>query len=108
MPLFTRSKLLRSGVLFACAAGLAGCGGTTPAPPTKQYPIHAVVLSVDSADHTVKLKHNEIKGFMEAMTMDYNIKDRKDLEKLRAGETIDGTLFVQDTDFWVGNVKEVK
>ena len=87
---------------------LAGCGATTPVEPVKQYPIHAVVMSVDAADHTAKLRHDPIKGFMDAMTMDYTVKDRKELNSLRAGETINGTLFVQDTDFWVGEIKEVK
>ncbi len=97
--------------LCACvgfAVILAGCGATTPVPPTKQYPIHAVVMSVDSADHTAKLRHDEIKGFMDAMTMDYAVRDSKELKSLRPGETINGTLYVQDTEFWVGNIKEAK
>ena len=93
---------------LACVVILAGCVATTPVPPVKQYAIHAVVVTVDAADHTAKLKHDAIKGFMDAMTMDYLVRDPKELSKLRAGETIDGTLFVQDTDFWVGNIREVK
>jgi Cu/Ag efflux protein CusF len=93
---------------FALAVLLAGCGATTPVAPVKQYPIHAFVVSVDPADHTAKLRHDAIKGFMDAMTMDYAVRDSKELKSLRPGETINGTLFVQDTEFWVGSIKEAK
>jgi Cu/Ag efflux protein CusF len=41
---------------------------------------------------------------MEAMTMDYPVKDQADLAKLSAGQPITATVFVQGQDFWIGEI----
>jgi Cu/Ag efflux protein CusF len=43
---------------------------------------------------------------MEAMTMEFPVKDQAEFDKLRAGETINATVFVQGNSYWVADVHE--
>jgi Cu/Ag efflux protein CusF len=104
--------LARTFILVATAFILSSCEWRTAQTERKetaqQHAIHGVVQSLDPASRTATIKHDAIKGFMGAMTMEYPVKDPADLAKLRVGETINGTVYVKDTEFWIGNLKEAK
>jgi protein SCO1/2 len=63
-------------------------------PDERRYPLHGQVLSLDPAHELVTLKHDDIKGFMPAMTMPYNVKDVKILDGIAPGDIVDATLVV--------------
>jgi Cu/Ag efflux protein CusF len=86
---------------------LAGCGGSKPAEPAKEYPLRGEIMAIDAAGHTVTVKHGEIKGLMGAMTMGYPVKDTAELGKLSAGEQITATVYVSPDQMWLGNIREV-
>ncbi len=88
-------------VLLTACAGVAVQKTTT-------YPMHGVVQSLDPNSRSATIKHDDIAGFMSAMTMEYPVKDPAEFTKLRVGETIDATVFVQDSDFWLGKIREGK
>ncbi len=88
--------------------GLSACGVADKAPPILRYHMHGVIVNLDPAGKTANIKHDKIDGYMDAMTMDYPIRDAREFSNLHAGETIDATVFVQDTDFWVGEIRESK
>ena len=97
--------------LTATTLTLLACGIGMPRPssaPVQEHKLHGVVESIDQKARTATIKHDEIQGFMGAMTMEYPVRDPKDLRALRTGETIDGKVFVQDSDFWLGDVHEGK
>lgn len=84
---------------------LAGCQGETmpkaappaPAPPeaAKQtYTLKGTVRSVDPASGVVAIAHEEIPGFMKAMTMEFTPKDRSNLGEVVAGDEVEGPLEV--------------
>jgi Cu/Ag efflux protein CusF len=43
---------------------------------------------------------------MEAMTMEYPVKDQAEFDKLHTGETINATVYVQGNSYWVGGIHE--
>jgi Cu/Ag efflux protein CusF len=94
-------------VTLAFTVALTACG-VGKVPPVTRYRMHGKVLSVDTHEHMATIKHDKIVGFMDAMTMEYPVKDPKEFAALHVDETIDGTVFVQDTNFWVGEIKEAK
>jgi Cu/Ag efflux protein CusF len=96
--------------LFVLVAALitTGACGIGAVPPIEKHHIHGVVQRLDAKDHTALIKHQKIEGFMDAMTMEFPVKDEKEFNALKVGETIDGTVFVQDTNYWVGEIKESK
>jgi len=65
------------------------------------------VQSLDVPRKLVILKHEEIKGFMPAMTMPYEVEDPKVLDALAPGDLIDSTLVVFSSGARIRNVKKV-
>ena len=89
-------------VLLACCFLLGGC---KKAPATRQYAMHGEVLALNPQDHTATIKHGKIGDWMEAMTMEYPIKNEADWKKLAVGARIDATVFVSDASYYVGEVR---
>jgi Cu/Ag efflux protein CusF len=88
---------------------LAGCAGSKTqdaAAAAKQYQMRGEIMSLDPGGHVATIKHEEIKGFMGAMTMGYPIKDPAEFSKLTVGEPITATVFVSGDDMWVGNIQK--
>ena len=64
------------------------------------------VVSGDPAAQTAMVKSGKIEGWMEAMTMEYPVKDKQEFGKLKAGEKIQAKILVQGTDYWIASVSE--
>lgn len=67
----------------------------------KRYPIKGKVVAVDQTEHTVTISHEDIKGYMPAMTMPFKIKNEADLAMVKPGDQLTGTLVVDDLSSWV-------
>src|SRR5258708_38194673 len=67
----------------------------------KRYPIKGKVLAVDMTDRTVTIAHEDISGYMPAMTMPFKIKNDADLQMVKPGDQVTGTLVVDDLASWV-------
>jgi protein SCO1 len=89
---------------------LTGCGTKTEdaakSGPAKEYQMHGEIRGLDPGGHVATIKHDNIPGFMNAMTMGYQVKDASEFSQLKVGETINATVYVKDDDMWVGNIKE--
>ena len=92
---------------------LAGCQQTAPVAkeeakdePVKQYALHGEVLRLDTQGKIAAIKHEKIGDWMEAMTMEFPVKEQPEFDKLRAGEKINATVFVQGNSYWVGQIQE--
>lgn len=85
---------------------MAACSRpTAPAEQVKHYALHGQIVRLDSKDKLATIKHQKIGDWMGAMTMDFPVRDEKEFSQLREGETIDGTVFVQGMDYWVGEIR---
>jgi len=94
-------RLAFPGAALALAALLNAAGCAKPEPPKpsaaaaeKPYPLKGVVVSVDAAAKKVVVRHEEIPGYMDAMTMPFNVAEPKMLEELRPGDEIEAKLLV--------------
>jgi protein SCO1/2 len=76
-------------------------------PDERHYPLHGQVLSVEPARQLVTIKHDDIKGFMPAMTMPYNVKELKVLEGIAPGDVVDATLVVFSNGAHLTTMKKV-
>jgi Cu/Ag efflux protein CusF len=45
---------------------------------------------------------------MEAMTMEYQVKDQSEFGTLHVGDHITATVFVQGLNFWIGEIHQVR
>lgn len=58
----------------------------------KTYRSTGVVEAVDREEGTVKINHEEIKDYMEAMTMDFYVRHTWLLDEIKPGDKVDFTL----------------
>jgi len=95
-------KLLALLVFLA----LAGCQRNPAPKPVAEYQMRGEVVSLDPAGQLATVKHGKIEGWMEAMTMEYPIKDKQEFARLKVGEKIQAKISVQGTDYWISAVNE--
>ena len=98
-------KLIASfALVIALALALAGCAKNPP--PVKEYVLKGEVLKLDPAGQLVSVNGEKIEGWMEAMTMDYPVKDKQVFDKLKVGQKISAKVLLQGTDYWVADFTE--
>jgi len=73
----------------------------------RSYALQGQVLSIDAAHKSVTVKHEEIKGFMPAMTMPYEVQDPQTLNTIAPGDLINATLVVFANGAHLTTVKKV-
>jgi|SRR5579872_1983489 len=83
---------------------LAGCQRNPAAPPSKEYQMHGEVVGLDPAAHLATVKAGKIEGWMDAMTMEFPVKDPEEFSKLKVGSNIQAKVTVQGTDYWISSV----
>jgi Cu/Ag efflux protein CusF len=72
----------------------------------RRYALHGEILRLDAQGKIATIKHEKIGDWMGAMTMEFPVKDPQEFSALREGEHINGTVFVEDLSYWVGEIKE--
>jgi protein SCO1/2 len=97
---------MRTNTAFCLSlALLAGaCGGT---PDRREYTLQGQVLSVTPDHKEANIKHEDIPGFMSAMTMPYKVQDASEYRDLAPGDLINATLVVVSNDAYLTDVKKV-
>jgi protein SCO1/2 len=91
-------------LLLLSSLAFVGCKTTQPAQPGKRYELKGTVVSVDKAQKSATIAHEEIKDFMDAMTMDYTLKETWPLDVMKPGDQIQATLVVTDGSAWLEDV----
>ena len=73
----------------------------------RTFTLQGQVLSLEPARKMLTIKHEEIRGFMPAMTMPYEVRDAKLLDGLAAGDLINATLVVVSNSAYLSTIKKV-
>jgi len=105
---FPHAKAQRRKVitLLFCLS-LAACQ-PTPEPQGRRFEFKGTVVSVDKAQQTATISHEEVKGFMDAMTMPFKLKDAWPLDVMKPGDEVQATLVVTDASAWLEDVVVVQ
>lgn len=64
--------------------------------PQKHYSLTGKVVSVNLQERTAAIDAGAIKGYMEAMTMEYPIQSKEELASLHSGDHITASVDVGD------------
>lgn len=96
--------------MLLLAFTLCACKHSTPVSntPVKQYKLDGVVRSLNSQAKTVTVDGQKVEGWMDAMTMDYPVKDPKELTELQVNEHINATVNVQDLNYWLSDIHQAR
>jgi Cu/Ag efflux protein CusF len=57
-----------------------------PASPSETFVVQGVLRGIDFAGRSVTVEHEDIAGFMPAMTMPFDVKTMAEVESLKAGD----------------------
>ena len=79
---------------------VAACGPRRSA-NEKRYPLKGKVVSVNKAERTATIAHEDVPGYMPGMTMPFKIKNEADLEMLKPGDQVTAQLVVDDLSSWI-------
>jgi len=105
----TRHRRVLPLILLAALASPA-CRGEAPPAAGQRYPIKGTVVEVDAANRSLTIAHEDIPGFMAAMTMPFVVleKDAALLQAMSAGDEVTATLVAPDSRYWLEDLVVVK
>ena len=96
-------------ITLAATASLISCtnkaGGKEQQIVQAQYTGRGTVVSVNPSTSSVELDHQEIKGFMPAMTMPFRVKDSALLSGLKPGDQV---TFVLDVNSGIELITKIE
>jgi len=67
----------------------------------KRFDLKGKVLVVEPDKHLVTVSHEDIKGYMPAMTMPFTVPSESDLQILAPGDEITATLVIDGSQSWL-------
>jgi protein SCO1 len=89
-------------LLFFATGDFASAGSDADdATKVKFYPAQGIVRQVTPDRHTVTIHHQNIPGYMMAMTMDFPVKDTNELTGISPGDEITFKLAVGENNSWI-------
>ena len=108
-------KFLSVIFVIALAACCVSCGkrsetfSTEKSGNTNQqiFQVKGVVEEIKPDGKTATIKHEEIPGYMAAMTMDFETRNTNELRGLAPGDAISFRMIVTEDDGWIDQVKRL-
>src|SRR3954462_1105213 len=71
---------------------------------TNVYQVKGVVHDVMPDKNKVTIAHEKIPGYMDAMTMSFDVKNSSELGGIKPGDQISFRMLVTETDGWIDHV----
>jgi protein SCO1/2 len=65
-----------------------------------------VIIEVTPAEKKVTIKHETIPGYMQAMTMPFDVKDTNELAGLAAGDVVSFRIVVRGDEGWIDQIQK--
>ena len=96
-----RAALARPAAIVFAAMSLLTLAACRQAPPPRQYELTGQILAIKPERNEVVLRHDDIKGFMPAMTMPYKVQDPALLTGRKVGDLFKATLVVGEVDAYL-------
>jgi Cu/Ag efflux protein CusF len=102
MPQDSGSYIENVSVVTKASAG-------AQAPQEKHYKLHGTVITINKDKGQLNIDADDIPGFMDAMTMPYDVKNKAEIDKVGAGDEINADLVVlPDASYYIQNIVVIK
>ena len=76
-----------------------------PEPGTRVFQVTGLVVEVEPDRKQARIKHDEIPGYMDAMTMLFDVRNTNELAGVEPGHPIAFRMTVTDTDGWIDQIR---
>jgi protein SCO1/2 len=97
--------MIRRWPIAAAAVLLvAACSACGRAPEPRRYEVRGQIVGIDRDRREVVVDHEDIKGFMPAMTMPYKVNDPALLDGKAPGDLITATLVVEEVQAYLSTM----
>lgn len=93
-------------LLCACEREKPAPAGQFASTNTQTFEVKGVVREVFPEKKQVKIDHEKIPNYMDAMTMDFEVKNTNELQGLQAGDQIAFRMVVTSEDGWIENIRK--
>jgi protein SCO1 len=70
------------------------------------YQVTGLVLEVKPEEKSVRIKHDAIPGYMDAMTMTFDVKNTNELSGVEAGDPVSFRMIVDENYGWIEQIKK--
>jgi protein SCO1/2 len=71
----------------------------------RTFTLRGEVVAIDPSKTAITIAHEEVSGYMMAMTMPFTIKDPSLLAGVEVGDSITGTLSISKTERWIKSLE---
>lgn len=94
---------------LAVLALLISCSAHTPSAESRgtEYKVKGKVVEVNFEKGRIKIDHEKIEGFMDAMTMWFHTKDPAILEGLAPGDAVEFTILDAETELLLTEIHKI-
>jgi protein SCO1 len=105
-------------LVLAVLAFTAGCrlpsarlDDATPVTETGEaqrvFQVKGIVMEVNAPEKEVEIKHEEIPGYMKAMTMPFEVRDTNELAGLEPGDSVSFRMIVTESEGWIEQIRKL-
>lgn len=77
----------------------------SPEAAITNYTVRGVVKSLKRPEREAVIRHEEVPGYMPAMTMPFTVRESRELDGVDPGDSVEFRLRVTETDGWIDQVK---
>jgi protein SCO1/2 len=97
---------MKTTTAFLLCFAMIGAAVADEANSPATYEAHGVVKSVAAEKGEAVIAHEEIAGYMPAMTMSFTVHDAAELNGLQAGDSVDFRLLVTKDNAWIDRIRK--
>lgn len=101
-------RAIISSVLFSLVVVTTTSCGNGISSNAKRFELHGKVVSVQPEDKQVTVTHDQIPGYMDAMTMPFSVRNTSLLSEMKAGDEITASLVVDGSRSWLDEISIVR
>jgi len=106
--LFAAGAIALAALVAGCNQNPSGAASSSATDTNRQtFEVKGVLKDLKPNGKTAVIAHEEIPDYMPAMTMDLDVKDKRELEGLRPGDPIQFRMVVTKDDGWIENVRKL-
>lgn len=98
---------MRSALALVLSLLAVACGRGGSDANARHFTLQGQVLAVAATRTEATIRHEEIPGFMTAMTMPYKVRDAKEFASVKPGDLITATLVVGENAAYLEQVRVV-
>jgi protein SCO1 len=72
----------------------------------RTYEVKGVIIELRPEEKEVEIQHEEIPGYMRAMTMPFEVRDLNELAGLEPGDSVSFRMIVTGTEGWIEQIRK--